>query len=296
MKFSYILAFVSFFVLTASPALAVTSTTATPTTTPKTNTTPTSTKAPTGLKASADDTTTETARAAVESALTAYKAAKAEEQLAKIQALGDKLITFREQELARVRTTVTANKNLTDSQKSTLLTIIDQNNSSLVTYASQLKAAKTVDEAKAIIKSAYQLRIFASVLPQIHGLTVADRLSDISSKLESLSVQIDSQLAALKQKGASTAELDNAYATYKTALLSLKQNMTTATNSLSTLPTDPAAAESAKATGVAALKAAQKDAASIRTLLPAIMKSIALLNNLPDPTATTGTTSPTIQK
>jgi len=155
-------------------ALAMSSTLAVPVAFAQTGATTTTTT--TTKTAAVTDADITTKKKAADDALTAYKAAKATEKLAKLQALGDKLIDHRLASLNQFVTKLAARKGVAAADVTTLTKTAQDAIDGLTTLKTKIDADTTVEMARTDVASIFtSYRIYAVLIPKLHLLTIIDQ-------------------------------------------------------------------------------------------------------------------------
>ncbi len=172
------------------------------------------------------DTDITTRKKAADDALTAYKAAKTAEKLAKLQALGDKLIDHRIASLNQFISKLSTRKGLTDASTAALKKSAQDAIDGLTTLKAKIDADTTVEQAKTDVQSIFTtFRIYAVLQPKLHLLTVIDQGQAALDKLNAISPRIQKAIDATSASGSDVTALSAAFADYTVQLTDAKKQL-----------------------------------------------------------------------
>lgn len=214
---------------------------------------------------SATDLTTK--KKAADEALATYKAAKQADKLAKLQALGAKLIDHRIASLNNISNNLTKH-NLTVENIANVKTMIQTNVDELNALKVKITADTTVETAKADVKSIYdKYHVYAILIPKIH-LTIAEYQIDANiAKLSDMQTRMQKTIDA-KNSTADAAALTSALTDLKNQLVDATADSALAKQEIAKM------AQTDKATAKTAATAARGHLTSARASLVAIRGDI----------------------
>ncbi len=266
-------------------ALAVT----TPAATTKTTATTTTAITDATLKADQDAATT---------ALTAYKAAKTADKVAKLIALGDALIAHRSASLNQF--VASAFTGLTAAQKATLTAAAQKDLDSLAALKTKIDADTDSTTLKADIKSIFDLAIFRREMAHFHLSVALDQAQALYDKLNPLSARIQKTIDADKTAGKDVTAIQAAETDYVAQLTDAKKQLDAANAELAKVVSGAAAASgTTDATVKTALTNARADMKTLRADLVAAQGDLKTIKTqlatlaAASTTATTTTTTTT---
>lgn len=214
---------------------------------------------------SATDLTTK--KKAADEALATYKAAKQADKLAKLQALGAKLIDHRIASLNNISNNLTKH-NLTVENIANVKTMIQTNIDALNALKVKITADTTVETAKADVKSIYdKYHVYAILIPKIH-LTIAGYQIDANiAKLSDMQTRMQKTIDA-KNSTEDAAALTSALTDLKNQLVDATADSALAKQEIAKM------AQTDKATAKTAATAARGHLTSARASLVAIRGDI----------------------
>ncbi len=210
---------------------------------------------------------------------------QAENQAARITSLktrADKEIDRRVAALNNLITKINSNKRLSDADKSTFVSQIQSQITTLTTLRSKIDADTDLDTLRADVKSIVDsYRIFALFIPKIHILSSADSMSQAADKLTAIAAKLQTKIQSAQAAGNDVTALQSALSDMQAKVADAKTQYQNAENTVSPLtpdgyPTNKSQLDSARAmikTGAQDLKTARADAVTIISGLKSMKKT-----------------------
>jgi len=132
-----------------------------------------------------------------------YKGAQnLEQRLERLQDLGKSMIEKRLQDLQHAEDLLNQATHISQATKDELATVINDNQSKLTELEGDIAVEDDITACKDLVHAIIQdYRVYIVVLPQIHGMAVADKLSGFADKLDELKAKAQEKTNELKNDG-----------------------------------------------------------------------------------------------
>jgi hypothetical protein len=165
-----------------------------------------------------DTTTTDTSSTTttdVKSALDEYKKAATAKRLEALKKVSNKMIDVRIKDKNNIKTRMTNNKCLAETDKNSILSDITNTVGGLTALKTKIDAATTVNELKPLVHSIRtDYRVYMVEIPREHGLVAVCRAEKAKAKFDELVIKIQAEINKAKNNGKDTttaqAKLDEA--------------------------------------------------------------------------------------
>ena len=187
---------------------------------------------------------------------------------------GDNMIGARITSLNDLLTKIEAMKNVSDTDKASITTTVQNVIASLTSLQSKIASDTSTTSIKADVSSiTADYRIYALVQPQISILAAADRINQIVSLMSVVESKLQTRITALQSSGVDTSSLTSAMSDIASKITDATTQATNAVSSTASLTPDQGNATVA-ASNTASLKAARTNIKTGNTDLQAARKDM----------------------
>lgn len=220
---------------------------------------------------------------------TAKQAQNQTNRITRLKTRADREIDRRIAALNNLITKINSNNRISASDKSTYISQIQSQISTLSTLKSKIDADTDLDTLKTDVKSIVDsYRIFALFIPKIHILSSADSMSQAADKLTAIAAKLQTKIQAAQAAGGDVTALQSALSDLQTKVTDAKTQYQNAESTITPLTPDGYPANKSQLdsaitmikTGAQDLKTARADAVTIINGLKSMKKT----SNSPAPT------------
>lgn len=225
-----------------------------------------------------------------------YKAAsRSAERITNLKAAGVKTIDTRLADVDRLINKINGLSVITSSDKTALVSILNSAKSGLETLSTKIQGDTDLATLKADIKSIFTAyRIYEVVNPKVSGLIVADRITALITKLQSVSGKLSGLITSVNASGKDTTQMSTFFSDYQTQITAAQSQVAAAKTSFEAMDvTDTTAAKTDFEAGKADLKTAMSDLQNARRDLQSIIPL--LKADLPEATSSAHTATGSAQ-